>query len=461
MARWEEAPAVEPNWMKAPPVEQPQEQPQFRTKTGQVLSTLKDYGISALRAVPEGAVSAVSVFADPAAYLINRGSEAVGGRAFLPENVSQQFKGTLTDMGVPEPQTTGSASLRDAVEIASSMYTGGAGGNAFAARIGATPTPVNAPRPVAENPGAATLMNRGVPLDRAQQSGGRFAQMLRSAVANHPMTADRQIRFAEGQQKAFNRAVLRSIGVNSDEASQAAMNSAKTRIGNMFNSVGKDGAVFDDVLQTRLAEIMDELPRTLKESSQGIIRTNVDDILNGVDDTGNISGKVFNQVRSRLGRLSGQQGVGQVADDIQEALLDALERSNPQNRELLNVARQQWRNMRIIEPAIDKGVTGNISPSILANQWSLKANRAAGVYGQGGDQGLVGLAQAGKSVLPQQLPDSGTIPRGLMQAPLRAIATAPIYRGAQNYLLSQPQPGSGVLRPELIGAAALGAYRPE
>ena len=136
-------------------------------------------------------------------------------------------------------------------------------------------------------------------------------------------------------------------------------------------------------------------------------------------------------------------------------MLGALERTHPGQKAALQEAVDQWRSMRIIQTAIGRGAERDISPLRLSNALGTNQNAAMSIYGQGGDQGLVTLAQAGRSVLPQSLPDSGTIPRGLMQAPLRAIATAPLYRGAQNFLMRQPQPGSGVLKNTL--APAVGA----
>ena len=73
--------------------------------------------------------------------------------------------------------------------------------------------------------------------------------------------------------------------------------------------------------------------------------------------------------------------------------------------------------MKVIEGAIATDGSGNISPSKLANAFGTKANRSVGVYGQG-DKSVVELAklaQAGKRVLPDKLPNSGTAARILMQ----------------------------------------------
>lgn len=409
------------------------------------------------RAVAEGTMGVVAPFADAAGALLNRPLKWAGIDHRFPENHSAALSQNLTAMGVPEPQ----GGIEKGANIASQFLVGAAAGapltSGVMGKLGLLKppaAPMPAPRPSQATTSAARVLeNAGVPLDRAQRTGGRFMQMLRSATFNHPFTADRAVNFSGQQQKAFNRAVLRSIGADASEATQPVMLAAKQRIGNVFNSIGRQGAAFDDALQTELAATMDDALRTVPESALGPVRRNVDDILAAVDKTGRISGEQFVKIRSHLSELADNADVGRVAQRLEQSLLGALERTHPGQKQLLQDAVDQWRSMRIIQTAIGKGADRDISPLRLANAIGTNQNAAMSVYGQGGDQALVQLAQAGRSVLPQALPDSGTVPRGLMQAPLRAIATAPLYRGAQNFLYRQPmQPGSGVLRNALVPA---------
>jgi hypothetical protein len=417
-------------------------------------------GLSA-RTLAEGAMGVVSPFADAAGALLNKPLEWAGVDHRFQTDHMGALSGNLTEAGLPTPQT----GAEKASNIVSQLMVGGVGAapltTAVMAKLGlqAAPRAIAAlPKPSrASTPAARTLEDAGVPLDRAQRSGGRFMSMLRSAMTNHPFTADRAAAFTGQQQKAFNRAVLRSIGAEADEATQPVMAAAKRRIGNIFNGIGRQGASFDDALQTELAEIMSTASRTVPQSAMGTLKLNVDDILGSVDNAGTINGQQFVKIRSNLSELADNAEVGQVAQRLEQAMLGALERTHPGQKAALQEAVDQWRSMRIIQTAIGRGAERDISPLRLSNALGTNQNAAMSIYGQGGNQQLVGLAQAGRSVLPQALPDSGTIPRGLMQAPLRAIGTAPLYRGAQNYLYRQPPmaPGSGVLRNSL--APAMGA----
>ncbi len=405
------------------------------------------------RAIGGGLAQAVAPFTEPVRYLANKAlpGNPVGG---IEETVEQ----LATQAGLPEASTPEERRVQSIGKFAAGVGAGGAIQSAAARSMGLAAT-TTASRATSKAPRAAArvLEDSGVPLDQSQRTGGRFAQMMRGAVTNHPATAGAQAEFSAAQQKAFNRAVLRSVGENSDEATQAVMRSAKTRIGAMFDRVGQKGAVFDDALQGRLADIVDDAHRTVTEDGLRPLLRNVDDLLDAVDDAGRINGDKLIQVRARLSRLSKTSGIGPAARELHDELIAALERTHPGEKRLLQDAVDQWRNLRIIEQSVSKGATRDISPSRLANVIGTKQNRAMSVYGQGGDQGLVELAQAGKEVLPQALPDSGTVPRGLMQAPLRAVATAPLYKAGQIYLNSAKPPRMPVSLPARIPQRAYAA----
>lgn len=411
------------------------------------------------RAIAEGVADVAAPFANAVRSGANLGLQAIGADFRFPEQ-SEHVSRALTDVGFPQPESGIERGANVGGRIGASMIAGGAPlTSAVMSRLGLrTPRTVAPPPRPAATPAAQTLQRAGVPLDRSQRQGGRFLQMLRSAVTNHPFTAERQAHFSAAQQKEFNRAVLRSIGANADEATQSVMTEAKSRIGSVFDNIGKQGLAFDDALQAQTANIVDDALATVPQSELAPLMRNIDDLLNAVDDSGRINGDVFTRIRSRLSELARRPGIGQSARRLEDALMDALERSHPGQRQALRDAADQWRNMRIIEQAIGKGAERDISPLRLSNAIGTARNRAMSVYGQGGDQQLVELAQAGRSVLPEVLPDSGTVPRGMMQAPLRSIVTAPIYRAAQNYLLAQPKalpPGYGVRNVLIPSGAAV------
>jgi len=395
------------------------------------------------RAIGEGIVDLAAPFADPLAGIANKGLEAVGSSYRFPEQ-SQAFSNALTKAGVPAPQ----GDIEKLSNFGGRLLTGIAASSPINKAIVSTlkTAPERFIAPTAKTEAAKVMEKNQIPLDKAQSSGNPILQRLRSALTDNPVTTGKQQEFAQGQQKAFNKAVLRSIGSDADEATQKVMSGAKQRIGQLFDKVGKHGAVYDNQLENDISGIMDEASRTVLDTGVNTLKRNVDDILNAVDDNGLINGSKFIQIRSNLSALSKKPDVGPIARQLHDALIGALQRSNPKDAQTLSKATDQWRSMRVIESAIGKGMDKDISPLRLSNALFSKAQRTASVYGTGGNQDLINLSQAARSTLPEALPNSGTIPRGLMQAPLRSIATGVPMKLLQRYLLSQPsQAGTGIM----------------
>lgn len=439
---WEKYQTTEGPWTK---YKKPEEKPESPGVTQQVGRQLGLTG----RALAEGAVDLAAPFANAAAIGTNLALKGLGVDYRFPENQGEQFSQALTQAGVPEPQGTVENIANFSGRLATSIAASGPVSNMVLKQMGLPTTAQTTQRATTE---AGKILEReGVPLDKVQASGKY--QKLRSALFDHPFTSEKQISFSKTQQKSFNRAVLRAIGSDADEATPKVMLEAKTRIGAVFNDIGKTGARFDDTLQTNFSEIIGNASKQLTESELKVINNNIDDILaSAAKNNGVINGKIFIKARANLSNLSKRTEFKEVASDLEDALLDALERSYPGKQALLNAAREQYRSLKIIEPSITRDLSGNISPARLTNALYQKTNRAMTVYGQGGDQRLVELAKAGKEILPESLPQSGTIPRGMMQAPIRAIATAPIYKAAQYYDLRQPIPFEPTLRKYLIPA---------
>lgn len=305
---------------------------------------------------------------------------------------------------------------------------------------------------------ARTLMDAGVPLDASQRTGSVLGGRLRSAVSDHPLTAPAQDRFKTAQQKAFNRAVLSRIGENATEATQDVMARAKDRIGAQFDKIGEKGTVFDDALQNDMAALIDEARATVPQSELAPFLKNVDNLLNSVGADGRIPGPQLTKLRSMLSKLSKSPMVGEVASGLEDALVSSLERTYPGQRADLRSAVNQYRTLKIIEASISKGTERDISPLALSNQLAQQRNRSMSVYGRGGDQGLVRLAQAGRDTLPEILPNSGTNPRGLANAPMKAIATYPLYAAIQRQLVKQPLPPAPLAGSALQQVTALPGY---
>jgi hypothetical protein len=347
---------------------------------------------------------------------IGRGAAAL--RTLINPNTYKAAAASGAVMGAVQPVGSNDSRALNTVVGAGT----GLAGNALVNSIGRVAQPVTNALGQVGNKAVQTLQNAGVPLDAAQQSGSAFLNRIKAGLNDNPFTAGAQRDLAGQQQGAFNRAVLGTIGENATAATPDVMNAAKTRIGQVFDDVASRNPItYDNQLQNDLAGIEQQAQGELQTGQFNVIKNKLNEVLNkAAQGNGAIDGAAYQNLKTSLDRLSkGQdQGVGYWAREMRNALDDGLQRSAQGNdyQELLQ-ARNQWRNMRQIEGAIGSDGNGNISPNKLANIVMQKANRSQSVYGQG-PQSLVDLAQSGKNVLPDQLPNSGTPARILAQMAL-------------------------------------------
>ena len=272
-----------------------------------------------------------------------------------------------------------------------------------------------APASIASRADAVNLLkSENIPLSVAQTTGSKLAQHVERASA---MTGDRAAEFSQQQATALNQAVLKRAGVT-DPAAMAAtpdvLSAAKDRITGVMDDVAKRNPVpVDDTLLTHLADMQSEIPKLLPADAAHTVNSNIEDILShaGSND-GKLDGQYYQKLNTRLGQLSADPRLAPVVSDLKEHINDAMERSaSPEDVQALQTARQQYRVLKQIEPAIDP-TTGNISANKLMNAVNVKANRNQSLYGRG-DQSLVNLAKAAKAVLPDSLGNSGTAERML------------------------------------------------
>lgn len=311
----------------------------------------------------------------------------------------------------------------------------GLGGQALVNTVGRVAQPVTRAVKPQDARAVRTLQQAGVPLDAAQRTGSKTLGVIKSGLKDNIATVARQAEAVQGQTTAFTRAVLRSIGVNADVAEPAVMNAARTRLSQEFETVLTQVNLRPATgLVNRMQALAARSKRVLPGDANQITRT-VDDILAHVQQNGGrLDGRYYNTVRGDIAALEAERGVAPVARDLREALDNAFQQAaGKTNGGRIQEARRQWRNLKIIENAIDTEGAGTISPAKLANQFGQKRNRSAGIYGQG-DKSIVELArlaQAGKKLLTDKNPNSGTTARALTQAAIPAAVGAGygLYQG--------------------------------
>jgi hypothetical protein len=322
--------------------------------------------------------------------------------AFVPGTGIMGGAAAGAAMGAAQPVPTGESRAQNMGLGAAGGAAGGAVGKVFK-WLGGFGVPE-------ERQASVDLLNKeGIPTSVAQKTASKGAQTAERASS---MISDDQRDFMAAQQPKFNAAVLRRIGVaDASKADPDVMDKAEKAITGVMDDVGSRGVKVDDEMLNGLGDAEYNATRQLPDTDLGPIKAHVSDILsNAAKNDGQLDGVFYQKVRTSLRTLSKDPRYAPFAHDMQDVVDDALERSNPEDAAALTGARQQYRKLMQIEPAIDSN--GNIGVLPLMRSLMNKSNRNQAIYGRG-DQSLMGLAKAARQIIPENLANSGTAERSI------------------------------------------------
>jgi hypothetical protein len=331
----------------------------------------------------------------------------------------------------------------------------GVAGNAAVNTVGRVAQPITKVLSAAHEKAVNVLENAGVPLDAAQRTGSAFLNRVRSSFSDNPFTVGPQAELAGEQKAAFSRAVLKTIGEDATAATPEVMQRAEKRINGVFKDVlDRNSVTVKDAALARIGQVQAAANEEEKRGVSAIANR----IIGAVGDDGKIAGQAAYNIKKDLDRLasSPDSSLAYHARQLRSTLMDAINDSLPAaDREAFSEARQQFANMKRIEPTIDREGSGAISAPKLANVMAQKANRAASIYGKG-DQQLVDLAHAGNMLIPDKLGNSGTPARIAMQVAAPLILGA--GEGARSYAYDPDRSMTDAIThgATTIGALAVG-----
>lgn len=273
---------------------------------------------------------------------------------------------------------------------------------------------------------ANVLDNEGVTLTAGDRSGRENIRYAESVAAGTPFGGRRLAQIKEQQAEQFTRAALSRAGIQADRAMPEVIDQAFQRIGGEFQAVGNTALVpVGNQVQNRLAQIVRNYERITEPSLVNPLpRAIIDDVANVAQQSAQrgipaaLDGARYLGWRSDIGaaaRAARDPRTERALYDIQRVLDDGAERylrmSNPQMADRMRTARQQYRNLLVLEKAAlgagENAASGLISPAQLAQ--ATKQLQGGRNYARGrGD--YAELARAGDALL-RPLPQSGTQPR--------------------------------------------------
>lgn len=370
-----------------------------------------------------------------------------------------------------------SKDMADALkQTAMAAGTGGAAGGAAygLGRIlsGATRTPE-----------AQLLSDEGVRLTPGQSLGGTV-HTLEDATTHIPMLGNaikgRQSDAIEDFNRAFYNRTLEPLGIQYDPhgpVGNEGIQNVGDAIGHAYDRAYNGAAITNDPaltqsLQTAVTDATHNLaaPRTAQ------VQANIDRLIttranaNGGQLAGDdlVNAKNWFAEQSRAGPTASleDRATSQAYGDVLEAIKDGIRRSDPQRGALLDAADNAYARLVPVQQASGLNASsgrGGIFTAAQIGQALRSTDRSTrrGNFARG-TRDMQDLAQAGQSVLPSTVPDSGTALRGLLElgaggaitheiSPEAAMAGAGLIGGGTS-LYSRP--GQALARALLHGAPA-------
>jgi len=247
---------------------------------------------------------------------------------------------------------------------------------------------------------AQLAQKHDIPLSIDQITGSRAVKNIQKISQEVPFAG--QEAFREKQMAGFNKALLKTVGVDGDRFTKPTMDRAFKTLGKKFDNLGAGKTyTFDDSFVRSLSEIKDEAADTFGKDAIDNFDSFVVKMLKDADNAGNISGEKLNKLRARANaaaRKTNNPDTNTLLHDVENLIVDLMTSGDDAAIKEFGKTKQQYKNLIAIEPLAAKAKAGNISPTLL-NQ------RVSRIYGRQhtrGKSGEIGeLAQIGHELLPE------------------------------------------------------------
>lgn len=443
----------------------------------------------------------------PVGGLLGKGVQSLGsalgvGAKVAPVAQALTTGGTGAGLGlgarVAGGAGTGAATgaILDSDNIPESMTLGAALGGAFPVAMRGVQRVIN-PN-AANNEALQLLRHEGVRPTIGQTLGG-VGNRMEERLGSVPVLGDliRKNRTAAVEQfnkAALNRA-LKPIGESVESVGREGIEEVGSKLSKAYDDLipklqFKADDLFAQDLQ-RLTGLAEDLEPSQAARFAKLVQEKV---VGKLSQAGGMTGETFKQIEADLGKLAKNYGGSPMASDkllgdavreLQDTLRRTLERSNPKQSAQLKAVNEGYANfVRLRQAAGMVGAEDGIfTPSQLTNAVKTMDKSAGKGKFAKGEALMQDLSDAGKSVLGNKVPDSGTAERLWSSAallgsgatvspaiPLSVLAgsvayTPALQRALVGAIASRPEgakavsegfrKGSSVL---VRGAVPLGAY---
>jgi hypothetical protein len=343
-------------------------------------------------------------------------------------------------------------------------YAGGKAGEGLARVIGGpasrAATPTGAAGDFFDYAGANKW---GIPTT-VGMNGNKTAQLAESVIANMPFVNGPVNAARNAAYQGFNRAANSMIGDTGSAITPEGLGVARTRIGNVIGDIaGRNNITVDGQLFKTLNDAAVRAQNELTPDEAKIVNGQIQNIWNTAGkfggDVATLPGTQYKAIQSKMGEIGQARGgtISSIMHDLRAGMRDAMTRSvSPEDSQAWLKANEQYFNLQQIANAT-KQTPGSLSPAKLLTQVNLAQN--ASKFGGGNE--LADLARWAKPTLTDQIPNSGTAQREMMQRLLTNPVTGAAELGGLSYAADHTDHpyavGTlGLLAPFLTGRALAG-----
>ena len=352
----------------------------------------------------------------------------IGQAIALPGGTIGKAALTGATMGAVQPTLPEESK---AFNIASGAALGGAGQGAVNA-IGRIAQPIVKNLSEIGQKSVQVLKDAGVPLDAAQATGSKVMQFAKRITSDNPFTGAENQAFSHVQNNAYTKAISKTMGEDAEHITPEIIQNAKTRLGENYDQLfERNGVRVTRNFSNELFDLKNEAERILPKGEHAVTNIVNDIIDKSKANMGHLEGKQYQAFKRQLDALEKQGGLsahyaGELKDKLLEGLSNTVQKFGKEGDiALLKTTNKQYGNMKKIEDiALKDAEEGHVSPSLLYNSLTTKGKRNA-FYQD--DPELAKLAQAGKAILPEKGPNSGTAKRLAAQAAIPTTLAAYDY----------------------------------
>ena len=282
----------------------------------------------------------------------------------------------------------------------------------------------------------ATLKKWGVSLDVPQFTQNPAYLRMKAAWFDNPATTGAAQEAQSLQRREFTRAVSRTMGEDTDNITASVLSAAKDRLGNNYALLqSKYGAKIDSSVMKDIRHVQADALRAMEDGNYALFKRHIDFVIDKTNTNSGkwqngLSGAQLKQVQYDLGLLKKDPQFAEYAQRLSGYLETAHGKNitNLVDKDLLRRTNQQYGNYKAIEDVAPRDTMGLVSPSKIYNY---VAGRGKKYLYYREDDDLSKLAQAGKEILEQKLPNSGTLARIAAQNPYLSKAVEFVHKKSQ------------------------------